>query len=580
MAIEVLEKRYPSLAFLLTLEQNLPSPLFQIDKEKEALPPLDWDNLDVIYVYGIGQGVHYEWLKKWLSDNHERDLVFLEEHLIALKQFLKTTHAREVLSHSQVHIRLNLNWKNLSAFAEECTASFPVEKIAVIAHPTYKRSFRSRFYRLRLMLHRKATVSHALFHENRYYHHFIDHFLSNFCRIESSFDANRLKGMFKGVPAIICGAGPSLTNDIETIRKREDKALIFAGGSAIPALTHRGILPHFGIAYDPNEDEFDRFKEANGYEVPILYASRLNPSIFNTCNGPSGYLQSETGGCAEYWMEQHLNLAQSPLQQGLTLEALSVTTAALQIACTYGCDPVILVGVDLAFTNNQLYASGVLSGPIAPLEIRNKERCASEKLLMRRDERGAPILTAVKWVMEQSAILAFIKNNPQFTILNATSGGLGFKPLPYTPLHTICLKQAQDLRGKVHHAIQNARFTIPTGQVKALLFSLKESLDAAATCVSNALQELEIIKKEEKDPETGPLILAEIELEALEAYTAFLQPFDVAFPVLVERRYRPSPFRPISFLLKWKIAHFRWTSYRDLIQFYQEKILALLTENT
>ena len=575
MAIAALAKRYPSLAFLLLMEgENLP--FFSQDANQKEVhkkcQPADLKDVEVLYVYGLGAGTHYLLFKEWLSEDRKRDLVFLEEHLSVLKQFLKQAHAKEILSHPQVHIRFNLNWQSLSAFAEECATSFPAARIEVVALLAYQKRLCSRFYRLRLMLHRKTTVSHALFYESQYYHHFIDHFLSNFYRLGCSFDGNGLKNLFKGIPAIVCGAGPSLTKEIETLRTLQDKALIFAGGSAIPALTVQGIMPHFGVAYDPNQEEFERFKQAQAFEIPILYASRLYPHVFNTCNGPSGYLHSQTGGWAEYWVEKHLNLKQNPLQSGLNLEALSVTTAALQLACTYGCNPIILLGVDLAFTDSQLYASGVV--PNSQVHIANKkgDTRASEKLLVRKDQNGNLIFTLVKWVMERDAIHRFIKKNPSFTFLNATSGGLGFKDIPYSPLEEISFKASYDLSGKVHKAIQTHSLGISLGQVKEMLMRLKESLSKGAFWTSSALQELQNIQKTGKDPETGKLILAQMELEALDAYAAFLRPFDRAFPILARRKYRPLHWKETLPHVKWKILYSKWSAYHDFMQFYQQKI--------
>ena len=55
---------------------------------------------------------------------------------------------------------------------------------------------------------------------------------SNFLFNHSIKKAEDLFGKFHGIPAIICGAGPSLTRHIETLKNISDRALIFGGGSA------------------------------------------------------------------------------------------------------------------------------------------------------------------------------------------------------------------------------------------------------------------------------------------------------------------------------------------------------------
>ncbi|MDJ0652146.1 MAG: DUF115 domain-containing protein [Simkaniaceae bacterium] len=577
MKTDVLQERYPSLSFLLRIGEvtPLPFPLHKdpLDKEiGEAIKSLKLETLEVVYIYGLGLGHYYFPFKKWLAENKERDLIFMEENLSVLKTFLDMEHAAEILAHPQVHIRFNLDKKKLSTFLEECAQSFPVEKVGVIALASYKKYYRSRFYRLRLKLHRQTTVAYALFHENRYYHHFIDNFIPNFQRLESSFDGNGLKDTFKGIPAIVCGAGPSLANDIETLRSLQENALIFAGGSAITALSNQGIIPHFGIAYDPNEEELKRFMAASSFETPILYASRVHPGIFTTCNGPSGYLHTQTGGWAEYWMENKLGLDQPSLQMGFTTEALSVTTGALQLACTYGCNPIILVGVDLAFTNHQAYMSGVVRSNGAGLKKRKKDVRSSERLLSRKDIYGKPIATLVKWVMESATISTFAKNNAKFSFINATSGGLGCKNIPHTPLHEIPFSQSYDLYGMVHQAIETHPLSVPPGKVEEQFLLLRKSLEEAESYSAIALEELEKVKGKGIEPETGRLMFAQIELETLDIYTAFLRSHDASFTTLLHRKYRPNTWGEKAHSLKWNFLYSKWSAYKNLIQEYREKL--------
>ncbi|MEM8727341.1 MAG: 6-hydroxymethylpterin diphosphokinase MptE-like protein [Chlamydiota bacterium] len=577
MKTDILQQRYPNLSFLLRIDEavTLPFPLHRNrrDREvKEVIEPLKLETLEAVYIYGLGLGYYYFPFREWLSADKERDLIFIEEQLSVLRAFLSTEHAEEIVAHPQVHIRFNLDTKRLSTFLNECARSFPVERMAVIALASYKKHYRSRFYRLRLKLHRQTTVEHALFHENRYYNHFIDNFIPNFRRLESSFDGNGLKDTFKGIPAIVCGAGPSLANDIETLRSLQENALIFACGSAITALSNHRIIPHFGVAYDPNEEEVKRFMAASSFETPILYASRLHPGIFNTCNGPSGYLHTQTGGWAEYWMEDKLGLDQEPLQLGFTMEALSVTTGGLQLARTYGCNPIILLGVDLAFTTSRAYTSGVVTSDSAGLEKRKEDVRCSERLLYRKDIYGRPIATLVKWVMESATISTFVKNHSEVSFINASSGGLGFKNIANTPLAEIPFPDAYDLYGMVHQAIEMHPLPIPPGKVEQQLILLRKSLEEAESYIAIAFEELEKVKGKEIEPETGRLIFAQLELETLDIYTACLRPHDASFMTLLNRKYRPIRWGKTTHALKWNVLYSKWSAYKNLIQEYREKI--------
>lgn len=574
---ELLEARYPNLNFLLRFgeTQPLPFPLHAENLEREvslAFASLKLEKLQVLYIYGIGLGHYFSPLEKWLAEDKERDLIFIEEDLNVLREFLECEHASTILAHPQVHIRFNMDKKRLTAFLEECAHDFPVETIEMIALASYKKHYRSRFYRMRLKLHRLTTVHHAVFIENLHYNLFFKNFLPNFKRFPGAFFGNHLKGEFQNIPAIICGAGPSLSKDLDYLKTLDNQALIFAGGSAITALSHQGILPHFGVAIDPNFEEYHRFKASSAFEIPLFYVNRLLPRIFNTCNGPHGYLHTLTGGMAELWMEKQLGVQGKPLQEGFDLEALSVTTTCIQLACTLGCNPIILLGVDLAFTEKQSYVSGVVQEARVFFDERKEEVRVSEKLLKRQDIYGAPIFTLVKWIMESSAISTFARKNPDFTFINASAGGLGFKNIPNQRLENISLPHSRDLHNKIHHAIETHKLSVTPEQVEIHLSHLKASLKEAKTYVKTALSELKRVQGKPADPETGKLIFAQMELESLDAYSCFLKDPDLTFQHVLSRKYRPKTWDIPDHTMKWNFLQSKWLSFDHLIDFYLDEL--------
>jgi len=569
---DILYTRYPHLEFLLRFEERRPPPFplhgGDLDGEiSQVFASLTLAKLHLIYIYGIGLGYYYFPLEEWLSDDKERTLVFIEENLGALRAFLEMEHAPAILSHPQVHIRFNMNKRKWSAFVEECAHEFPFEMVEVLALVSYKRHYSSRFYRICLKIRRLTTVHHALFVESLYYHLFFEHFLSNFKRLPGAFFGNYLKGQFKDIPAIICGAGPSLSEEMGHLSALGNRALIFAGGSAITALSGCAIFPHFGVAVDPNEEEYYRLKGSTTFEMPLFYVSRVFSQIFNTCNGAYGYLQALSGGAAERWMEERLGIEGEPLQDGFNAEALSVTTLSMQLAATLGCNPIILVGVDLAFTGRQSYAEGVVSEPRLFLRERGEEVRASEKLLRRRDIYGNSVYTLVKWVMESSAISLFAKKNPQITFINATCGGLGFKDIPHRQLVSIPLLKSYDLYGKVHSAIQTHPISTNSKQVAFCLLELKSSFQKAQACVEMALSELQRVQGMECDPETGRMIFAQMELESLDAYLCFLQGADFHLQRILSYKHRPATWDAPDNEAKWEILQEKWDFLAHMIEF-------------
>ncbi len=215
---------------------------------------------------------------------------------------------------------------------------------------------------IREMVFEKAAAFQVLCSEVLQYSALTRNLAENFRRLPKAFDATSLRGKFKNIPAIVCGAGPSLQKEAALLQTMQQKAVVIAGGSAITVLHSLGIKPHFGMAVDPNPEELIRLKNISSTDMPLLYANRVCPEIFPLFKGPIGPFCSSTGGPFETWMEKKLNLNTKSIGADLKQEAFSVTTLAIAMACAMGCDPIILAGVDLAYTDGRRYSSGVDEG--------------------------------------------------------------------------------------------------------------------------------------------------------------------------------------------------------------------------
>ena len=580
------EDRFPQLSFLLQLLNDEPWTFCEDRKNgvqkgeflhrpcdlKEEITSVfskvNLEKVEALYLYGAGLG-HYAFpLLSWLKEDPKRDLIFLEDDIEVMRLFFESKEASRLLSHTQIHFRFLLEKKEWKAFLEERANEFPYEHIELIALESYKKKNPKRVSKMRLHLMRRTTVHHAIHIDESYHHVLSRNVFANFPRASSGFYANLLRDTFNGTPAIICGAGPSLSSEMETLKTLEDQALIFAGGSAIAGLSHKGILPHLGVAIDPNFEEYHRFKSSSAFEVPLLYTNRLHPRVFETCNGPHGYIRAMTGGPVEKWWEEELGIKPLSLSEGFDLEALSVTTTCLELAVMMGCNPIILAGVDLAFTGEKTYAAGIVNQAEVCFKQRDRDMRVSERLLKRKDRNGNPVYTLVKWVMESEAISRFAKKNKKTTFLSSTSGGIGFPGIPYRSLAELSFPAPFDLRGKVHQLIEKSRFSFGSNDC---LKRLEGSFQKGKALAEEALCELKRIRELKGDPENGRMVLYQMELEELEAYSCSLAEVALSFEKTFNRSNRLSTWNASSSeknSLKWKWLHSKWNGFNDLITYY------------
>lgn len=512
------------------------------DAVSEPLPALNLEKAEALYFYGLGTGEIYFQVRDWLKGKPERELIFLEDDPGIIASFLHRARSEEILSDPQIHIALlspeRLQNQEIEALAER----LPIRRFEIASLPSYKTR---RFQNLRLKLLRKTTLSHALYLDRLHGYQPFQNFVKNVHHLPDSFYANALKGSFQNIPAIVCGAGPSLQKSMETLRTLENKALIIAGGSTIAALSSQGVLPHFGMAVDPNLEEYRRMKNSFAFETPLLYSTRVFPGIFQTCNGPFGYMRSGIGGVPELWIEEELGLLDPLLGDFLSPESISVTAICIAWAQFIGCNPILLNGVDLAYTGKKRYAAGVGEDDEISMNAIDAEKSAADRIIKRKDRHGNPIYTAVRWVMESASISHFAKKHPEVQFINTTDGGLGFHTIPFMTLSEAAeqyLKQETDLRNQVQQKI--AASPMPS-QAKELIpqkmGELKESLN-------RIVGHLEILAGKKK----GSSALAELELKEEMAYPYLF--FD-AFQILEQSLSR--------FKGEDKF-HQKWTRFLDI----------------
>ncbi|MBY0528564.1 MAG: DUF115 domain-containing protein [Rhabdochlamydiaceae bacterium] len=544
LAAEWME-RYPEIAFLISYGEIVPSSQSEDLQEIAAWrAELDLEGIDVLYVLGVGNQVYQE-LKCWLQEKKERMLIFLEEDLTQISSFAQTEASLEVISDPQVHLQLIQNTKALASQLKTLIHAFPTPRLEVVATPAFSQERASLFKKIRLTMLRECAVGDAVLTEALYSHQLVENVLANFKRWPHSFFANGLKDKFKNVPAIICGAGPSLGPSIPLLKTLSDRALIIAGGSTIAALSNQGVVPHIGMALDPNPEEYSRLRVISAYEMPFVYGNRVQPDVFQTCNGPFGYLHSFTGGPCEAYFEKALDISAEPVGADLGPEAFSVTAMAIALAVKMGCNPIILNGIDLAYTGMKRYAEGVMPSSKVFLQEISQEKRASEKLLRRKGIAGTMVYTLVKWVMESSCISKYAKIHSDTQFINVSQEGLGFKGIANKSLSQVIEEHcsaAYDLRSWVHAEIQQINLSHVTQEkVEENISAMQMSLSTLLSLCDEMLEELEAFKTSdhllERTLPSGKMTLLQIDFEEEKAFECFFPHVGPALDQMLNRTH-------------------------------------------
>ena len=169
-----------------------------------------------------------------------------------------------------------------------------------------------------------------------------------------------LAGIGAGRLGIVVSAGPSLRRNIAVLREAcrnglRDRCVIVCVQTVLKQLLAEGIRPHFVTALDYHEIS-RRFYEGLTAEdvrgVTLVAEPKANPAILDAYPA-NGSIRLIEDSYLEQVIGEELGGRHTPLRPGATVAHL-----AYYLARFLGCDPVVMVGQDLAFTDGQYYAKG------------------------------------------------------------------------------------------------------------------------------------------------------------------------------------------------------------------------------
>jgi hypothetical protein len=494
-------------------------------------------NETVLYVYGVGLGYYAEATQDWLKVDSKHTLIFLEKDLTILYRLLETSKGTWILKHPQIHLIAFENIFTDQALFNELSWNYIACPLAISSLKLYAEVDSEGFLQLRHLITHNAVKKESFVAEYLQYGvAFFRNFYPNLLQLPHSYLGNGLFHSFRNIPAIICGAGPSLNQNIQLLKTLTDQALIFAGSSALNAIIPE-VIPHFGVAVDPNQAQYSRVKAAQSYSIPFFYRNRLFHDALTTMTGPRLYLTGAGGYDTAEWFENQLGIqGGEPLDEGH-----NVINFCIEIAHALGCSPIILVGIDLAYTNDQYYFSQVIENLHLTEQDFEKMKEFDLEKIDRIDIHGQPIKTTWKWVTEAEWITEFAQTHPETPLINATEGGLGFQNIPNQTLEKVAqiyLKPIPDLQKTIQEEIQQHSLSalVTEEKVIELIKTVQESLRRCIKQIEKIVHELHelkiLIQKQVSYPaslQTPSIRLTEMEIEEEPAYQAILNSFNLIY---------------------------------------------------
>ncbi|OOB79329.1 MAG: hypothetical protein BEN19_07880 [Epulopiscium sp. Nuni2H_MBin003] len=232
--------------------------------------------------------------------------------------------------------------------------------------------------------------------------------INNVFLLNKAYDINCHKDKYKDIPALVVSAGPSLDKNLEDIK--DFNGLIFCVGRTIQSVQSIGKEVDFTCIVDYSTKIYETFPEKKN--VPIIAFSTVSKEVMNEWDAQI-YLV-DTSPAFKELVDINLPPADS---------AGSVSTLALNMATFMGCNPIIMVGQDLAYTDKKSYSS--TCDVFNEDEFLKKVDPAKSTVykLVEGYHPGEQVLSTELYNGFRRWIQRHIASNQHITYINATEGG-------------------------------------------------------------------------------------------------------------------------------------------------------------
>lgn len=316
--------------------------------------------------------------------------------------------------------------------------------------------------------------------------------IRNLAMLPECAPVSNLLGKLDGVPMVMAAPGPSLPQSYEALRRAQGRFLIVSFSQSLRALQSNGIDPDLVILVDPSDLGY-HFEGCDLSKVGgLVLGATCHPDMYKLPIKNKFYYSGNAG--LEGWLVDCFG-AQCTLPAAGT-----VAHTTYSFALYLRSNPVVLVGMDLAFQTDRAYAAGgVDDSATVEYAADGTMRMVGHKfdgmpmhVFDVAGYYGGNVRTSAiynqfrKWFEEQFAAA----NTKGVRVINATCGGAYIKNAEHLSLDQVLeyyAESAVDIRGQINNA---ARVDLAQrrAQASSQATFLLRALDAAAELVEPVRQ--------------------------------------------------------------------------------------------
>ncbi|MBI5213053.1 MAG: DUF115 domain-containing protein, partial [Nitrospirae bacterium] len=424
-------------------QQSVEKPLYTkepIEAAREAVENIDFKGEGIVVLFGFAMGYFAVEVLKKLGQGHV--IIIIERDKAMFKAVLKHMDLKEFFEDGRVHIVIGDNLTLLDVLLSRHSNKYLLAQklFALKHHPSF--SLHPEWYK-GVIEHIKDRLKVVQINRNTMMglgFHMMNNILDNMPLICDMPGVNKLKGLFKGVPAIIVSAGPSLEKNVTLLKEAKGKAVIIACDTVIRLLLPNGIMPDLIVTADPLEATYRKFRDLPMDKDSNLVCHPINyPEIINTFAGRRFLIGGKTNiykWLSGYWGEKG----------SIDVSSQCVAHMAFNLARLIGSEPIIFIGQDLCYYDRKRQAANLVKG--APWEHKELKGIVGRKDILGNDVETSLLFESFKVLFDDLVPKSKIR------CINATEGGLGVKETEIMTLKDVIDEvipsEPVDIAGKIN----------------------------------------------------------------------------------------------------------------------------------
>jgi len=415
----------------------------------------------VLVLMGMGLGYLGKAIAATMNDSSA--LVVFEADMGIFKTALQLVDLSDLLSHHRVKVLVGED-----AQVAECAYYFMVKTGGEVRAVRFEPAFRTapELYRNKL---RYGLVNPTLDNmsnwatADRFGIQFIKNCLESITYSIGTGGMDHLQDQFAGTPAILVAGGPSLSKNVRDLKHAKGKAIIIAADTIFGYLLKCDIVPDFVVTVDPQPATYDKFK---GLDIPADCALVFHPMCFDQVpkHFPGAKFVTDTNMEVHRWLGQYW-----AKKARLDTDVQCQVHMGFNVAQWLGCDPIIMIGQDLCFTEKLMHVKG---GGYLPKDVEEDLVTKGPSLT---DMFGNSVKTSFLYLRYKTTFEKKIKAFPG-TVWNCTEGGLTIHGADNQRLADVLSSACASTQVNVSQVIKGLSHQVPSPQWDALLSEIRSSV--------------------------------------------------------------------------------------------------------